>query len=224
MGIDFKLQRARMVDNQIRTTDVTSHAVLDAFASVPREAFVPDDRRALAYIDEDIRLTSADGSGMARYVMEPSPLAKLLQLADIRPTDIVLEIGAASGYGSAILSKLASSVVALESDETLAARASSTLAELGFDNVAVVTGPLQDGYAAEAPYDVIVFSGAIESMPEAILQQLRDGGRAVAVEGNGNAARAKLYVRTAGQTSQRSAFNTAVRPLPGFQREKTFVF
>lgn len=224
MTVDFKLQRTKMVDNQIRTTDVTAHPVLDAFAAVPREAFVPARLRPLAYIDEDLEIVPAGAHGMARYVMEPSPLAKLIQLAEIRTTDVVLEIGCGSGYASAILSRLASSVVALECDETLAQTAGQTLSDLGCDNVAVVTGPLEEGYPSEGPYDAIVFSGAVEFVPEAILAQLRDGGRLVVVEGAGNAARAKLYVRDGDSTSQRSVFNTAVRPLPGFQRAAAFVF
>jgi protein-L-isoaspartate(D-aspartate) O-methyltransferase len=222
MTIDFKLLRARMVDNQIRTMDVTSHSVLDAFSAVPREAFVPEHLRALAYIDEDIEVAPATGTKPARYVMEPAPLAKLIQLAEIRPDDVVLEIGAATGYASAILSRLAGSVVALECDEALAEKASETLAELGCDNVAVVSGDLEKGHADEAPYDAIVFSGSVEVLPEVILNQLRDGGRLVVIEGVGNAAHAKLYVRDGAVASQRSMFNSAVKLLPGFAKSQEF--
>ncbi|WP_099867716.1 protein-L-isoaspartate O-methyltransferase family protein [Pararhizobium haloflavum] len=224
MTTDFKTARARMVDNQIRTMDVTSHPVLDAFGDVPREAFVPEHLRDLAYIDEDIQIAPAGESAPARYVMEPAPLAKLVQLADIRASDVVLEIGCGTGYGSAILSQLASSVVALESDAALAAKAGETLSELGCDNVVVVQGPLAEGYADEAPYDAIVFSGAVEYVPQVILDQLREGGRLVVVEGAGNASRAKLYLRDGETTSPRAIFNTAVRMLPGFELSKEFVF
>ncbi|NVP58156.1 protein-L-isoaspartate O-methyltransferase family protein [Mycoplana rhizolycopersici] len=216
--MDYTAARIKMVDNQIRTTDVTSHSVLDAFLTVPREAFVPAQLKPLAYIDNDIEVAPG------RYLMEPSPLAKLIQLAVVTKDDVVLEVGCNSGYASAILSKLAGSVVALEVDEELAARASETLAELGYDNVAVVTGDLENGYAAEAPYDVIFVHGAVEVVPEALFGQLRDGGRLVVVEGYGNASQARLYIKERGLASERSAFNTAVKPLPGFRKAAEFVF
>ncbi len=216
--IDYNAARTKMVDNQIRTTDVTSHEVLDAFLTVPREEFVPAAARPLAYIDNDIQIAPG------RYLMEPSPLAKLIQLADIAAADIVLEVGCGTGYASAILSRLGSSVVALESDADLAATATETLARLGFDNVAVVTGDLEAGYAPEAPYDVIFVHGAVEYVTEPLFAQLRDGGRLVVVEGYGNASQARLYIKEGGRVSERNVFNTAVKPLPGFRRAKEFVF
>ncbi len=216
--IDFETARTRMVDNQIRTTDVTSHSVLSAFLAVPREVFVPDNKKALAYIDDDIQVAPG------RFVMEPSPLAKLLQLAEITSGDFVLEVGAGSGYVSALLSVLAGSVVALESDEGLVASATAALSANGYDNVAVVGGDLKAGYAAEAPYDVIFVNGAVEEVPVALLEQRRDGGRRVAVVGYGNASAAKLYVKENGMVSERFAFNTSVKPLPGFEKAETFEF
>lgn len=216
--MDYTAARIKMVDNQIRTTDVTSHSVLEAFMAVPREAFVPAPLKPLAYIDNDIELAPG------RYLMEPSPLAKLIQLATVTKEDVVLEVGCGTGYTSAILSMLAGSVVALESDEALAATASETLAELGYDNVAVVTGELEKGYGAEAPYDVIFVNGAVEVIPESLFGELRDGGRLVAVQGYGNASQARLYVKERGIVSERSVFNTAVKPLPGFRKAAEFVF
>ncbi|MGO4837533.1 protein-L-isoaspartate O-methyltransferase, partial [Rhizobiaceae sp. 2RAB30] len=153
MNADFSEQRAKMVDGQVRTTDVTNAALLAAMGSVPREAFVDDKHKALAYIDEDLEIAAATADSAPRYMMEPSPFAKLVQLADVRPGDVVLDIGCGTGYSAAVLSRLASSVIALESDSALAERAVSTLAALGFDNVAVVLGALPQGYAGEAPYD-----------------------------------------------------------------------
>ncbi len=221
--MNFEAARIKMVDNQIRTTDVTSHAVLAAFLSVPREEFVPAAVKPLAYIDSDIEL-AADATGGRRYLMEPSPLAKLLQLGAISKDDKVLEIGCGTGYASAILSSLAASVVALESDATLASEASATLGRLGHANVSVVTGELEKGHAAGAPYDVIFVHGAVETIPEPLLSQLNDGGRLVAVVGLGNASRAQLFLRENGRTSERLAFNTSVRPLPGFRLAREFVF
>jgi protein-L-isoaspartate(D-aspartate) O-methyltransferase len=157
--------------------------------------------------------------------MEAGPLARLVQLADIEPADSVLDIGSASGYSAAILGRLARIVVALEADEALAAKARETLAAQGADNVTVVTGPLEAGHAAGAPYDVIVIEGAVEFIPDSILGQLAEGGRIVAVMGsNGLAAKAMLYTRSEGATSGRPVFNTHVRPLPAFARPRSFVF
>ena len=221
--MNFEAARIKMVDNQIRTTDVTSHAVLSAFLSVPREDFVPAAMKPLAYIDTDIELT-ASGASERRYLMEPSPLAKLLQLASVTKTDKVLEIGCGTGYASAILSTLAASVVALESDAALASEATETLARLGCSNVTVVTGDLEKGHAAAAPYDVIFVHGAVETVPASLFAQLSDGGRLVAVVGSGNASRAKVCLHENGITSERLAFNTAVKPLPGFRLVREFVF
>lgn len=221
---DYEAARVHMVDCQLRTTDVTSHPVLSAFLTVPREAFLPEALKATAYIDEDMPVTKATAGGEPRYIMEPSPLAKLVQLADVKKTDVVLEIGAGEGYAAAILSLLAGSVVALESDEALAATATQTLSKLGYDNVAVVTGPLEKGYASEAPYDLIFLNGAVEEVPAALLGQLRDGGRLVAVTGNGHAARATVISCEGANYSTVRYFNAAIKVLPGFHKAAEFVF
>ncbi|MDO1585089.1 protein-L-isoaspartate O-methyltransferase family protein [Rhizobium oryzicola] len=216
--IDYEAARIKMVDNQVRTTDVTSHSVLRAFLTVPREAFVPEKAKSIAYIDNDIEVAQG------RFVMEASPLAKLLQLAAITREDVVLEIGSASGYTAALLSHLAGGVVAVESDAALAAQATETLKQVGATNVAVVTGELEKGYADEAPYDVIFINGAVEEVPEALFGQLRDGGRLVTVVGYGNASTARVYLKEHGVVSESVFFNTSVKPLPGFRKAKEFVF
>ena len=224
MNADFSQYRQKMVDGQLRTTDVTSAAVLSAMGSVPREAFVDARRRELSYIDEDIEIVAPNGNAGGRYIMEPSPFAKLVQLADIRPSDVVLDVGCGTGYSAAVLSRLASSVIAVESDAALADRATGILGSLGYDNAVVVNGALQAGYAAEGPYDVIVLEGAVGDMHPALFAQLRDGGRLVAVEGYGNAGVARLYVKADGIVTGRRAFNAAVKPLPGFEKAAAFVF
>lgn len=222
--IDFESARARMVDSQLRTTDVTSHSLLSAFLTVPREAFVPEKLAVLAYIDGDLEIAPAADGLPPRYLMEPSPLGKLLQAAEIGPDDIVLDVGAGTGYASAIISRIAKSVVALESDENLVSRATVVLAEQGFDNVSVVKGSLEKGYASEAPFDVIFLNGAVEVIPDALFDQLGDGGRLIAVVGYGNASAAQIYVREGASVSKRFAFNTSVKPLPGFRKVVEFVF
>jgi protein-L-isoaspartate(D-aspartate) O-methyltransferase len=218
MNADFSERRVKMVDGQVRTTDVTNTAILEAMLSIPREAFVDEKRRPLAYIDEDIEIAPG------RYLMEASPFAKLVQLAEIGPADAVLDVGAGTGYSAAVLSRLAASVVAVESDASLAERARATLSQLGFANVTVVVGPLGGGHAAGAPYDVIVVEGAVDLLPAALFAQLREGGRLVAVEGRGNAGVARLYLKSGGIATGRRAFNAAVKPLPGFERTPAFEF
>ncbi len=224
MGLDFDQHRRAMVDCQVRTTDVTEIALLDAMLAVPREAFVQTRMKPFAYIDEDILVTATDAP-VARFLMEASPFAKLVQLADVRPDDLVLDVGCASGYSSAVLSRLAGAVIALECDSELAERATRTLSDQGFDSVAVVTGPLQAGYPSEGPYDVIFVGGAVDAVPQALFDQLKAGGRLVVVEGEGLTGRAMLYLRDdEGIVSGRRAFNLGVKPLPGFQKEPAFVF
>lgn len=218
MDTEFSEERLKMVDGQLRTTDVTSLPVIDAFLEVPREAFVPAKLRPIAYIDEDLAIAPG------RYLMEPSPLAKLIQLAHLGSSDVVLDVGCATGYASAVMSRIASSVIALESDEAIAETAARTLSELGYDNVAVLTAPLCDGYPDEAPYDAILIDGAVDTIPQALFDQLKDGGRLVAVEGTGNAGMAMIYLKEGGFVSGRRAFNCAIKPLPGFEREEAFEF
>ncbi|AMX93251.1 MULTISPECIES: protein-L-isoaspartate O-methyltransferase [Mesorhizobium] len=222
MSADFSELRVKMVDGQVRTTDVTSAPLLDAMLVVPREMFVGAAQRDLAYIDEDIRIAAgADGS---RYLMEASPLAKLIQLAEINPTDSVLDVGCGTGYASAILSRLAGSVVALENDSALAETARSTLSSLGCGNVTVVQGALPQGHAAKAPYDVIFIGGSVAEVPAPLLDQLAEGGRLVAVEGQGNSGVARLFFKAGGVVTGRRAFNAAIKPLPGFERIRAFEF
>lgn len=223
MNADYSPQRAKMVDGQLRTTDVSNVPLLDAMGEVPREAFVPARKRELAYIDEDLEISGASG-GPARFLMEPSPFAKLVQLADVQSSDVVLDIGCGTGYSAAILSRIASFVVALECDSVLAEAATETLDELGCVNVSVVEGALQEGYPGDAPYDVIFVGGAVDEVPDALLAQLRDGGRLVAVIGQGNAARAHIFVKNEEVVSSRPAFNVAVKALPGFQKKPEFDF
>jgi protein-L-isoaspartate(D-aspartate) O-methyltransferase len=212
----FEALRVKMVDGQLRTTDVTSHSILDAFLAVPREQFVSDARKDLAYLDADIDL------GNGRFLMEPSPLAKLIQLAEIKSTDTVLDIGCATGYGAAVLGRIAAHVVALEEDAVLGETAKANLSALGAANVTVSAGPLHSGAASKGPYNVIVIEGAVDSVPAALFAQLADGGRLVAVEGEGLSAVARVHVKSGKTVSARRGFNLSVKPLPGFKAAPVF--
>ncbi|MGV1757771.1 protein-L-isoaspartate O-methyltransferase [Rhizobium sp. P44RR-XXIV] len=222
--MDFEAARVKMVENQIRTTDVTSHSVLNAFFAVPRENFVPEKSKLLAYVDNDIEIAPAASGKPARFLMEASPLAKLLQLGVITKDDKVLDVGCGTGYVSAVLSLIAGQVVALESDEELAGQAKTNLAALGYGNVTVVTGDLEKGHAGNGPYDVIFLNGSIEQLPQALLEQLGEDGRLITVLGYGHAARATVFMKERGAFSENVFFNASIKPLPGFAKAKEFVF
>ncbi|MBL8573192.1 MAG: protein-L-isoaspartate O-methyltransferase [Hyphomicrobiaceae bacterium] len=217
--VDYAIARTKMVDNQLRTNDVTDHAIIDALLEVPRELFVPEAQKPLAYIDEDLPLGSGD-----RYLMKPHVFGKLMQAAEIKPTDRVLIVGAGTGYSAAVMSRFTTNVVALESDATLAATARALLANVAAANIAVETGSLLAGCPAKGPYDVILVEGAIESIPPSLTAQLREGGRLIAIEGTGRAGRAMILNRVGADVSGRLAFNAAAKPLPGFAKPREFVF
>ena len=221
--IDFATQRHNMIESQVRTGGITDHRVIDAMATVPREEFVPAVRRPLAYMDEDIEIGEAPGS--RRYLMEPMTFARLLQNAAIRAEDVVLDVGTGTGYSAAVLSHLAQSVIAVEADAGLVAEATAILARLGIGNAAVVEGDHAAGLGSEAPFDVIVIEGGVPQVPEALLAQLGDNGRLVAVVGDGAMARGVVYTRHGGTVSARHVFDAAVPPLAGIEEPAPgFVF
>jgi protein-L-isoaspartate(D-aspartate) O-methyltransferase len=219
--VDFVRQRQAMVDGQIRVNDVTDPRIIEAMLALPREQFVPRSRVDLAYIDEDIEIREAFGAAPARYLMEPMTLAKLIQALEIEPADRALVVGCATGYSAAIVARLAGKVIALESEEALAAEARRILKQR---NITVVSGALNAGWPYSAPYDAILIDGSVEFVPDAITAQLADGGRLVAVVGQGRAAKALFHVRSGGVVSARPLFDAAIPPLPGFARPPQFVF
>jgi protein-L-isoaspartate(D-aspartate) O-methyltransferase len=157
-------------------------------------------------------------------VLAPRTFAKLLQLAAVEATDLVLDIGCATGYSAAILARLAQTVVALECDLALAQEATRVLQSLGADNVAVVQGELAAGYPAEGPFDVIVIEGAVASVPDALIGQLKDGGRLVAIVSDGRTGRAAVWRRSGGAVSESDGFDASAPFLPGFEPARHFVF
>lgn len=219
--IDYVELRRGMVDGQVRTNNVTDHRIVGAMLEIPRERFVPASLKSLAYIDDDLTLKTGAPS---RYLIEPMILARLVQLADVQEHWHVLDVGTGTGYSAAVLSHLAQQVVAVEEDPELAAAATGTLAELGFANVAVMQGPLNAGWAGEGPYDLILLNGSVDEVPQALVDQLKEGGRLIAVIGHGGAGRATVLTKVAGSVGQRVAFNAAVPPLPGFKALPRFTF
>jgi protein-L-isoaspartate(D-aspartate) O-methyltransferase len=220
--IDFADLRTKMVDSQLRTEGVTDFDLLAALGEVPREDFVPARLKPLAYIDDDLLLTTPGTE--ARYLMRAAPFARLIQAAAIDGSATVLDVGAGTGYSAAVLGKLGRTVVALEPSGELAAVAAKNLAALGIDNASVVKAPLEQGHPEGAPYDVIVFEGAVGGVPEAFFGQLNEGGRLVAVVGYGRAAPAMIFTRTAAEIGSRPIFDAYVPALPGFAPERAFVF
>ena len=216
----FSTARQKMVDGQVRTNDVTDRRILDAMLELPREDFVPEDKRALAYLDLDLDVAAA-GSAQ-RFLVKPMLTAKMLQAADIAATDNVLIVGCATGYAAAIAAKLAAKVTATESDPALVTEGSNILARLS--NVTVKVAEAAAGDPEGAPYDVIILNGATEVTPETLYGQLRDGGRLVGVFAMSRPARAMIVTHSHGDFGNRALFDAAAPVLPGLERRPAFVF
>ncbi|UPK31565.1 protein-L-isoaspartate O-methyltransferase [Bradyrhizobium sp. 186] len=217
----FSIARQKMVDGQVRTTDVTDRRILDGMLTVPREAFVPATRQALAYLDLDLDVSEGAAK---RFLIKPALTGKLLQAAEIGEGDNVLVVGCATGYLAALVARLAHQVTATECDSALAAKARDAFASLGLANVACKAAACTEGYPAAGPYDVIVLNGAAEVTPEGLLGQLREGGRLVGVSAESNPPRAMIVTRTHGEFGHRALFDAAAPVLPGLEQAAAFVF
>lgn len=215
---DSMTMRQRMVDGQVRTSDVTDQRVIEAMLTVPRESFVPDGKAAMAYLDLDLDV------GDNRFLQKPVVVARLLQAAEIRPTDTVLVVGCASGYTAALAAKLAQQVHATDPDAGLVARARASLDKLGLAAVSVAVAAPAEGDSAHAPYDVIVLEGATEVVPQHLYGQLKEGGRLVGVFATGNVQRATMVTHSHDDFGSRILFDASARLLPGMQRTPEFVF
>ena len=214
--MDFNVAREKMVASQIRTSEVTDPLIVEVMGVVPREKFVPADKQEFAYLDEDLAI------GNGRYLMEPMIVARLVQLANLERSDVVLVVGSGSGYLAAVAARMVNSVVALESDPTLADGAAKTFAELNVENVKVVVGKLQIGWTG--PFDAIIVDGAVEEFPDEFCSQLKDGGRLVCVVREGPVGRATLTTRAGESYSRRQEFDAMTPCLPGFEAQQKFVF
>ena len=216
---DYAAARRNMVACQIRTNRVTDERVIDAMAEIPRERFVSRARHGVAYVDEDVEIAPG------RYIMEPMVLARLVQEARIAADDVVLDVGCGTGYASAIMARLAGTVISLENDDSLAEQAGAVLSDVGADNAIVVAGPHDAGHARQAPYDVILVGGAIDHLPAALADQLAEAGRIVGIlRRPGTVGQATLWARHRGALSSRRLFEASIPPLPGIAQPETFVF
>ncbi len=219
--LDFARARRNMVDSQLRTFDVTDRAVLAAMGESPRERFVPEARVQFAYLDQNISLR--DGLGEPRWMLQPMVIARIIQALEVMPGSRILDVGAGYGYASDIFTRLGASVVALESDEGLAAQARARVAAAA-PPVEVRVGPLAEGCPDHAPFDIILVNGAVEQRPDRLLGQLSDGGRLACLGRDGAAGHALLYVRAGEGFGLRRLFDASAPLMPAFLSERAFAF
>ncbi|MDA0369250.1 MAG: protein-L-isoaspartate O-methyltransferase [Proteobacteria bacterium] len=215
---DYAAARRNMVLSQLEPNRVHDRRILDAMGAIPREVFAPKSLAGVAYLDEDLEIAPG------RYLMEPMVLARLIEALDIRDGDLVLDVGCGTGYAAAVLSRLAGTVVAVENDAELAAKAGDNLSKVGIDNVAIIEGPLTDGRVDQGPFAAILIDGGVEDVPPALLAQLAPGGRLACVVRSGPTGKAILYSETGGVIGHRPLFDSSIPPLPGFAKPKVFAF
>jgi protein-L-isoaspartate(D-aspartate) O-methyltransferase len=215
---DFATARRHMVDNQLRTAGITDRRILGAMGAVPREIFVPADRQALAYID------TVHPLGGGRSLGAPAPVARLIELAGVGPEDRVLDVGAGTGYATAVLSHLAAHVTGLESEASLAAAARDNLSGLGVGNAVILEGAVDGSGVTAGPFDVIILEGAVDKVPDGLLRLLADGGRLVALVNGRGLAVASLYVKAGDDVTFRQEFNSTLPPLTPPTNGEVFVF
>lgn len=212
----YSARRVMMVDTQVRPQDVTKFPIIEAMLAVPREVYVPADKREAAYVGENIAL------GRDRVLVEARTLAKMLDALDIQPSEVVLDLGCGLGYSSAVIARLAEAVVAVEEDDDLASQAQRVLAAEGVDNAAVVAGPLAQGCAKCGPFDVITIQGGVQEVPAALVAQLKDGGRIGALFMDGAVGAVKIGHKTGDKLVWRFAFNAAAPVIAGFASRHEF--
>ena len=213
---DFATRRRMMVDTQVRPSDVTEFPIIEAMLTVPREAFVPRDRIEAAYVSEHVPL------GGGRVLLDPRVFAKMLDALDISNDDLVLDVGAGLGSSAAVIARIAEAVVAVEDDDTRASEAQSLLSEHHADNVILHEGPLDAGAAEHGPYDVIIVEGGVETLPETLCDQLKEGGRMAVIFMEGALGTVRVGHKYDGAINWRFAFNGTAPVLPGFTKDEVF--
>ena len=207
-----------MVDSQLKPNGVLDDRLIGAMSQIPRESFVPEAINSLAYVDEDLQI------GDERYLMEAMIFGKLIQACAITDEDVVLDIGCGLGYATAVMGKLAATVVALEEDQQFYLAATKNLANLNVDNAAVIEGPHNLGAPSHGPYDVIFIGGAVENIPDEIKHQLNNGGRLATVIRSGKIGRGLIIKREGEEFAHRELFDALTPILTGFKEEQGFVF
>lgn len=219
----FSTARQKMVDGQVRTRDVTDIRILDAMLALPREDFVPDSKRALAYLDLDLDVT--EGGAPQRFMIKPALTAKLLQAAELKDSDNVLIVGAVTGYAAALAANLAAKVTATEVDPALCAKGREILGRLGLDGkVTLQPAEPAAGDPSGAPYDAIILNGATAIIPKILCGQLKEGGRLLGVFAITQPSRAAIVTRSHGDFGHRILFDATAPILPGLERVPAFVF
>jgi protein-L-isoaspartate(D-aspartate) O-methyltransferase len=213
---EYSTRRRMMVDTQVRPSDVTKFPIIGAMLSVPRELFVPDARREAAYAGEDLDL------GGGRVMLQARTLAKMLDSLNIQNDELVMDIGSGFGYSAAVMARMAQAVVAVEEDETMAGEAQALLSDIGADNVVVHAGALVRGADEHGPYDVIVVQGGVGVLPDAILAQLKDGGRIACLFMEGKLGVVRLGHKKGSDVTWRFEFNASAPVLPGFEQQFAF--
>ena len=221
---DFRTERENMIESQIRPNAVTNTSLLKAMMETPRDAFAPPSQRTLAYMDSPLRVEAARDGQPARYLLSPMVFAKLVQLAGVKPTDRVLDVGPATGYSTAILARLAKEVVAVERDAGLAAMATDALAKEKIDNAKFVIGEHDEGAPDEPPFDVIFMNGRLGYKPKKLFLQLAPNGRLVAVIGTETVAKAQLFMKIDSRIQKVIAFDAGAPSLPNFETKTAFTF
>ena len=218
--MNFKIARKNMVENQIRANKVTSFNVIKAFLDVPREKFVPDALQEISYVDEDIQLSRN------RFMMKPMILARLFQSLNLKGNENILHVGSNSGYGSAILSRMCSSVISLESDKKLFETSIHTFSNMGFDNVVPLHGSMENGVEKEAPFDIIFIEGSIETAPKSLFGQLNENGKLIAIirPANIKIGKAKLFFKISNEIGLENLFDAQVSKLSIFKSKTKFSF
>jgi protein-L-isoaspartate(D-aspartate) O-methyltransferase len=219
---DTKTQRLNMVESQVRPSDVTDRRLIRAMGEVARETFVPAHLASVAYMDSPVALVSDAAGRPLRELLPPRTFAKLAQAADLSADAVVLDAGCGTGYSTAVLAKVVRRVVGLEADQGLADKARTSLTSAGVTNAIIVHGALANGHAGESPFDIIVLEGAVSEVPRSLLDQLKDGGRLVAIVGTRANGKAVVWTRSGATYGQRDVFDATAATLPGFERASAF--
>ena len=216
--MDFARARDFMVESQVRPSDVTDKRIIRAMRTLPRERFVPAAKRTIAYGDLEVEVSPG------RMLMRPRDLSKLIQSLAPQANERALEIAGATGYGAAVLSACCKEVIALDPDPDISFAARAALESCGVTNVKTVSTAAVDGWADEAPYDLILLNGAAEIVPEAWLAQLAPGGRLGVIVRQGAAGSARIYTRANDASAYRSVFDAAPPVAPGLTKPPAFSF